>query len=201
MSPYKFIHGTAKPNWEKAVFLSDLLYTRPAGIGCPVNVKSVSKREYFKAALGAALAVLCGLALWKMPLGEGWANASYDYLFRFGARAVTNKVVVILMDNEAYDHFQQVRGQTWDRALHAQLLQRLAADGCPLVVFDAFFRGPGEPAKDEALGEAMRRQRLLVLMAEQAAVTHPELAGAPPTLPSELFLSAAGTNWGVAWLH
>jgi CHASE2 domain-containing sensor protein len=165
-----------------------------------VNVKSVSKREYFKAALGAALAVLCGLVLWKMPLGEGWANASYDYLFRFGARAVTNKVVVILMDNEAYDHFQQVRGQPWDRGLHAQLLQRLAADGCALVVFDSFFRGQGEPAKDEALAEAMRRQHLLVLMAEQAAVTHPTLAGAHPTLPDELFLSATGTNWGVAWL-
>ena len=48
------------------------------------------------------LAVLCGFMLWKMPLGEPWVNASYDYLFRFGARAVTNRVTLILMDNEAY---------------------------------------------------------------------------------------------------
>jgi CHASE2 domain-containing sensor protein len=133
-------------------------------------------------------------------LGEAWVNASYDYLFRFGSHAVTNKVVVILMDNEAYDHFQQVRGQLWDRALHAQLLRRLAVDGCALVVFDSFFRRPNEPAKDETLAEAMRQHRI-VLMAEQAAVTHPALAGAHPTLPCEPFLSAAaGTNWGVAWL-
>ena len=46
----------------------------------------------------------------------------------------------------------------------------------------------------------MRRQRNLVLMAEQAQVTHPDLAGAQPTMPAELFLSAAKTNWGVAWL-
>ena len=149
---------------------------------------------------GAALSALCGLLLWKAPVGEPWVNASYDYLFRFGSHGVTNDVVVILMDNEAYDHFKQVRGQPWDRALHAELLRRLAADGSELVAFDSFFRRPNEPGKDNALAEAMRQQQHVVLMAEQAAVTHPVFAGADPTLPCEPFLSAAGTNWGVAWL-
>ena len=63
-----------------------------------------------------------------------------------------------------------------------------------------FFGNQRDPAQDEALAEAMRRQQHIVLMAEQAQVTHPTLAGAQPTLPSEPFLSAAGTNWGVAWL-
>ncbi len=35
----------------------------------------------------------------------------------------------MLMDNEAFDHFHQTRGQPWDRAFHAQLLNRLADDG------------------------------------------------------------------------
>lgn len=165
-----------------------------------MKVKGIRKHKWLSSVLGAALSVLCGLVLWKAPLGEAWVNDSYDYLFRFGTHAVTNKVVVILMDNDAYDHFQQVRGQPWDRALHAQLLHRLAADGCALVVFDCFFRQPRERAKDEALAEAMRWQHRVVLMSEQSAVTHPTLAGAHPTLPSEPFLSAAGTNWGVAWL-
>jgi len=77
-------------------------------------------------ALGAALAVLCGLALWSLAFGEAWTNASYDYLFRFAARPVTNQVVVILMDNLAYKHFSQKREEPWDRDLHAQLLHRLA---------------------------------------------------------------------------
>jgi CHASE2 domain-containing sensor protein len=138
--------------------------------------------------------------LWKTPSGEPWVNASYDYLFRFGAHAVTNEVALILMDNEAFDQFHQTRGQPWDRALHAELLNKLADDGAELVVFDSFFRVPRDPAKDEALANAMRRQRHIVLMAEQAQITHPVLAGVQPTLPSEPFLSAAGTNWGVAWL-
>ena len=165
-----------------------------------MKAKAIGQSKFFQSALGAALAVLCGLMLWKMPLGEPWVNASYDYLFRFGARAVTNRVTLILMDNEAYAQFHQVRGQVWDRGLHAQLLNRLADDRCNLVVFDAFFRQPHDAAKDEALAEAMRRQKHIVLMAEQAQITHPTLAGAQPILPAEPFLSAAGTNWGVAWL-
>jgi CHASE2 domain-containing sensor protein len=165
-----------------------------------VKIKGIGRREFFEAALGAALAVLCGFVLWQMPLGEPWLNASYDYLFRFGARAVTNRVTLILMDNEAYAQFHQIRGQPWDRRLHTRLLNRLADDGCALVVFDSFFQQPQDPSRDKVLAEAMRRQQRIVLMAEQAQVTHPTLAGAQPTPPSEPFLSAAGTDWGVAWL-
>ena len=169
-----------------------------------MKFKAIGQPEFLKSVLGAVLAVLCGLLLWKMPLGDPWVNASYDYLFRFGAHAVTNRVTLILMDNEAYDQFHQVRGpgQSWDRGLHAQLLNRLAEDDCSFVVFDSFFREPHphDAKQDEALVEAMRRQRHVVLMAEQAQLTHPTLAGAQPILPAALFLSVAGTNWGVAWL-
>ncbi len=165
-----------------------------------MRIKAIGQYGFFKSALGAGLAVLCGFMLWTMPLGEPWVNASYDYLFRFGTHAVTNRVTLVLMDNEAYDEFHQTRAQPWDRGLHAQLLNRLADDGCALVVFDSFFQQPRDPARDEALAGAMRRQQRIVLMAEQAQVTHPTLTGAQPILPTEPFLSAAGTNWGVAWL-
>jgi CHASE2 domain-containing sensor protein len=171
-----------------------------SGSRCAVKLKTLAKRKLFRPALGAVLTALCGLLLWTPPLGDAWMNASYDSLVRFGARAVTNQVTLILMDNEAYDQFHQSRDQPWDRGLHAQLLDRLAADGCPLVVFDSLFRAARDPATDEALAAAMRRQRRVVLMAEQSRVTHPALAGARPTLPAEQFLNAAGTNWGVAWL-
>ena len=168
-----------------------------------MKIKDVTGQKIFKPALGAGLAVLCGLALWQMPLGERWVNVSYDYLFRFGTRSVSNKVVLILMDNEAYksDQIQQVRGQPWDRALHAKLLNRLADDGCPLVVMDVFLEQRRVPAKDEELAKALERQRCAVLGAEHAGVAHPGLDSAGPTPPVEPFVSAARTNWGVAWLN
>lgn len=162
---------------------------------------STKKKSFFVSALGAALTVFCGLILWGTPLGDFWTNTSYDYGFRFGARPVTNAVTLILMDNAAFDQFHQARGEPWDRALHARLLNRLADDGCALVAMDSFFRGTNNLEMDTALAAAMRRQRQIVLMAEQAQVTHPGLAGAQPTLPAELFLHAAKTNWGVAWLN
>jgi CHASE2 domain-containing sensor protein len=163
------------------------------------NAKSKSLKRTANSAVGALLVMLCGLALWKMSLGESWTNASYDYLFRFGSHAVTNRVVLIQLDNEAYDYFHQTRGQPWDRALHAQLLNRLADDGCAVAVFDSFFRAPRDPVSDAALADALQRQRAVVLMAEQSRLTHPSLTGAHPILPGELFLNAA-TNWGVAWV-
>ena len=165
-----------------------------------MKLKALTESSWFRPAFGAALTVLCGLLLWITTPGEAWVNASYDYLFPFGNRAVTNQVTLILMDNESYDYFHQLRDQPWDRGLHARLLDRLADDGCALVVFDSFFQVPRDPVKDAALAGALRRQRQVVLMAEQARVTHPTLTGARPTLPAEPFLSAAGTNWGVAWL-
>ncbi len=151
--------------------------------------------------MGAGLTVLCGLLLLKTPPGAAWVAAGYDCLFAFGERPVTNNVVVILMDNEAYDHFHLRRDEPWwDRTLHAQLLRRLADDGCALVVFDSMFRTPRDPAVDAELAAAMRRQQRVVLMAEQAVITHPAFTGARPTKPTEPFLSAVGTNWGVAWL-
>lgn len=152
-------------------------------------------------ALGAAVVVLCGWLLWMLPLGDAWVNASYDYLFRFGGPVVTNRVTLILMDNAAFAQFHQPRGQPWDRALHAELLNKLAADGCALVTFDSFFEKPDAPAKDDALASAMRRQGRVVLMAEQSQVNHPGFTGSQPNLPAEIFVNAAGTNWGVAWLN
>jgi len=132
-------------------------------------------------------------------MGGPWTSASYDYLFRFGSRAVTNNVALVMMDNEAFDQFHHPRGQPWDRALHAQLLNKLADDGCAMVVFDSFFDVPRDPASDNALAAAMRRQRNIVLLARQSPLTDSGLAGAQAELPIPIFLAAARTNWGVGW--
>jgi CHASE2 domain-containing sensor protein len=162
--------------------------------------------RYFRPVTGAAVAVLLGLILWGTPLGGPWVNASFDYQFWFGSRAVTNNVLLIQMDNESYRDLNQERldprhpdHQPWDRKLHAQLLNRLADGGAALVVMDTFFRSPRDSESDQALVAALRRQRKVVLMADQAKVVNPRLAGAGPTFPDKLFLNAAQTNCGVAY--
>lgn len=165
-----------------------------------MNNRALQNHLLFKSALGVALAVVCGLALWKLDLGDAWENASYDYLFRFGPRPVTNQVVVLEMDKLAYDYFKQ-QSQKWDRELHAEVLHRLADDKCSLVVLDSLLRGPRDPTKDAALAAAMQRHSRIVLMAEPAGVTHYAVTNAVrPTRPTEPFLSAASNHWGIAWL-
>ena len=150
--------------------------------------------------MGAGLSVICGLALWIMPLGEKWEDASYDYLYRFGTRSVSNNLVLVLMDNPAYEVLGQSRDPSahWDRSLHAKLVDKLANDGCPLVVFDVFFLHPDpDPAKDAALSRALMHLKKVVL---GARTTEEKLTGASLgelLMPIPLFLSAPNTNWGL----
>jgi CHASE2 domain-containing sensor protein len=149
-------------------------------------------RNWFgKSALaGATLTVLCGWLLWGTPLGESWVNTSYDYLFRFGSRTVTNRIALVQMDDESYEQLGQTRG-AWDRALYTRLLKKLAADKSSLVVFDIHFKSAQLAATDSALAEAMREQGHVVLMADVRDSQHPGLAAAKVLPPQELFLKAA----------
>jgi CHASE2 domain-containing sensor protein len=166
-----------------------------------VTIKAVTEHKLFRPGVGVAAAIIVGWVLWATAFGENWIDASYDYSFRFGTRTITNKIVLVLMDNEAYAQLGQTRGQPWDRALHARLLNKLADDGCPLVVFDVFFAKPGKPEGDQALAAAMHRLKRVALAAQQSNVSLPGALATHPILPTEPFLSAANANWGVAYLE
>jgi CHASE2 domain-containing sensor protein len=107
------------------------------------------------------------------------------------------------MDNEAYKELRQSRERHWNRSLHAQLLNKLADDGCPLVVMDIFFGEKDVPNSDQELAAAMRRLKSVVLMAKLARASYsgggPSALGGQVDLPDPFFLSAAKANWGVAW--
>lgn len=161
-----------------------------------MKLEAVTKHAWFIPAVGAAVTVLCGLLLHTIPLGEKWENVSYDWLFRFSA-APTNHVVLVAMDNSAYHDLHQVRGQRWDRGLHAQLLRKLAADKASLVVFDVYFGEDGATTNDGSLADAMRAQGHVVLMEK---TTEPGISGAKTheiLLPqASLMRAAAGFGIG-----
>jgi len=172
-----------------------------------VTLQGASESKYFRPAAGAALAIICGLGLWATTFGEKsgqdtigarWERNSYDYLFRFGNPVVTNKVVVVLMDNDSYTELGQARETPWDRSLHARLLDKLADDGCPLVVFDVRFLKARDAETDNVLAAAMRRLSNVVLAADMMEVHAPRIDTIQPIRPLESFLMAARSNWGLA---
>jgi len=165
-----------------------------------VNLRSIIEHKYFRPTLAALLAALAGVVLSDhvTTRGEWLVRRSYDNLFRFDRTAPTNNLVLVLMDNNAYDYHKQKRGD-WDRALHTKLLKKRTDDGASLVVFDVMFREPKDPTVDAELADAIRRHGRVVLLADQAGVAEPTLVSAGVIYPTEPFLSAT-TNFGVGWL-
>ncbi len=111
---------------------------------------------------GALLAVLCGLWLRHFTVGQGLEHRSYDLALVLAPTVPVDEVEIVSMDESSQLALGQ-RWPLWDRSLHAALLNKLALDNCPLVVFDAIFTRPDTQAADQALAEAMRRQRCATL--------------------------------------
>jgi CHASE2 domain-containing sensor protein len=127
-----------------------------------------------------------------------WVRGSYDTIFRFSTRSATNHpVALVLMDNAAYKEFKLNRPQ-WPRAKHTELLRKLKADGCAMVVFDIGFWREGDPAEDRELAQAMKDHGKVVLMSQLATDSpqHPRMEGVSVDTPAPLFLEAA-RRWGI----
>jgi len=160
------------------------------------NVRAAVQAPRFRSVAGALAVAFTGLLIWTLPLGEAWVNASYDSLFRFSGRAVTNRLAIIRMDNASYAELGQQRNQPWDRALHARLVNKIKDDGCAVVVLDVFFRAPGPSEADAALAAALKRPGKTVLMAKVLEEEHPGLDGARVELPHAPFLESAAYGIG-----
>src|ERR1041385_4306141 len=112
-----------------------------------LNLKSKLRENRRTGAIGAASAVVLGLLfLMSATLGRGLNNLSYD--FPFMARAVlpmfqppvpTNEVVIVYMDDPSHRELKQQWLQPWDRAMHAKLIDVLAAHQAKAVAFDVLF--------------------------------------------------------------
>ena len=163
-----------------------------------MTFKGVSAQKHFRPAVGAALTVLCGLLLHQMPAAQSWVDASYDYLFRFQTSKVTNKVVVVQMDESSAQALNTER-LAWSRPLHTKLLNRLSKARAALVVFDVRFLKEKNREEDEALAEAMRQNGHVVLAGDFAEISIDGASAGDAITPHPRFLTAA-TNWGIAKL-
>ncbi len=146
-------------------------------------------------ATGAALVILTGLLLWRLPFGEGWINTSYDISCLFAGPSVPQETIIIGMDQVSHDRMGISYGQ-WPRSIHARLLDHLCADGCRLVVFDVVFTGTNAVAEDDALRAAFARQQDRVVLAA-VRTPNPDANFASEYTRRPTNLMSAATRYGI----
>ncbi len=137
-----------------------------------MKLKETLLKNWLGGGVGALLAVALGLALrfvhfgQDVPIGQGLIHWSYDLPFQFRPNLKVDGVVIVYMDEDSHEELKQPHGAAWDRTYHAQLLERLQAEGAKLVVLDIFFSEPGVEEATQALAKAMRACGKVIIGAE-----------------------------------
>ncbi len=136
--------------------------------------------------VGTVLVFAVGLMVLCLPsrLSQTLTYASYNRSFDLSSFARPNlanaDVVIIYMDEDSYRDLQQPFNLPWDRGLHAQLLDKLKADGARAVAMDIVFSDPGPSLKaDKAFAQAIRSNGRVVLAADYDIKTETAERGNP----------------------
>jgi adenylate cyclase len=123
----------------------------------------------------AKWAKLCGLGLGTAGLGVALAltplgvtieeRFGLSWLFWLrGALEAPADAVVVSLDRESAERLGlPEKISDWPRDVHARLIERLAAAGASVIVFDVMFNRQRAPAQDRALAQAIAAARRVVL--------------------------------------
>ena len=148
--------------------------------------------------IGGVFLALVGIGLLFVSFGKGLEDRSYDLSFLFRSEQSVSNVVLVDLGQDSYSQLNQSR-EEFDRALHAQLVERLRAGGAKLAVFDILFIDQRQPKadSDRKLVAAMRAAGNVVIAAElhyNSRLRSDDFTFVPPL---DLFRAAA-TGMGVA---
>lgn len=148
--------------------------------------------------LGAVLVAALGLGLFYSSLGLPLQRFSYDFPFELRSVAAPQDAVIVAIDEASYKALNQLYRKTWNRGLHARLLNRLKEAGAKAVVFDIIFSDPDPdaPEGDKQLEEAIRANGKVVLAGE--VIFDRDIRGVETERlfpPAETFATAAAA-WG-----
>ncbi len=133
---------------------------------------TVSDRRWRERLAQLAAGLLAMLVVWAAAGSEAGMLAeakSFDLFTRLAAPRASEQPIVILAIDEP--SFQELQLQwPFPRSLHAQLLQRLHADGAQAVGFDVIFAEPSTDAQDQAFASAIAAATPVVLASSQEAI-------------------------------
>lgn len=111
-----------------------------------------------------------------------------------------DRFVIIYIDDLSHAELAQPYDLTWSRDLHAELLEKIAAQKPALVFYDMVFDQPSsKPEADERLANAIKEAGVVVLSASKQ-IYHHEDNGEPMEHMSVPFpmLRRAAASWGLA---
>src|ERR1041385_1248390 len=119
--------------------------------------------------VGGLLTILLGeVFLGSITLRSKLVDPSYDLPFLKRPVVKPTEVVMVWMDEESHRDLGQPFNTSWDRGLHAQLVERLTLEGARAVVFDVIFTDPHptKPEGDARFAKAIKANGKVVLGAD-----------------------------------
>jgi adenylate cyclase len=148
--------------------------------------------------LAIAVAAL-GWVLHEFALGSGLVNLSYDLLHILRASNIpASEAVIVYLDEKSYRDLQQPQNKPLDRALYAQMIDRLTAAGARVIVMDVVFSDANGDESDRQLASAMKRSRRVIIGIEHVPVSSTEKKFIPPA--PELATNTADYGSVEMWL-
>src|SRR5882672_5827896 len=142
------------------------------------------------AALGAVICLALGLLTYG--ISHEILLLGYDLLFLPGVhkRGIPQDLVIIHLDDHSFKKLGQTSVPSWDRNLHAQILDRLTADQTRVVVFDIVFLEPGTPSANANFARAIRANGKVVLAASLNTEARAQIQNKQSILPLDIFVDA-----------
>ena len=127
--------------------------------------KNINKRIKI-AAWGTLIGILSAvvvLGLWRLGLMQRWEYATWAWRVKYfaGPGAATDKIKLILLDQQSLDWAKKEMGLSWPwpREVYGPIIDFCRRGGARSVAFDVLFTEPSvySVGDDQALGEAIKR--------------------------------------------
>ena len=109
-------------------------------------------------------------------------NVLYDILARANERPADPSILIVDIDDRS---LAQLGAWPWSRETHARMVDRLTEAGAKTIVYDVLFSEAGDPAQDQALGEAIKRSGRVYLpqfLADAGADAPPRVVDSIPAI-------------------
>ncbi len=162
---------------------------------------NIFKNRLAKYIWGSVLVVGIGLLFILLPLGNKLRYLSYDFLFLFQNQEPPADVVLVYMDEQSHHELEQPYDRTWDRRLHAELLNKITEQGARLVFYDIIFEMvSSKPESDAALADAIKKNGSVVL-AGSLTQRRESLSSQEIIIPPEASFRRVTRAWGVLQIH